>query len=104
MPWNRLVHVQTHLLAGIGSWMMFGYWMPCGGNGYAAQVAFGMVLRRAGYGPYKNIDIVAGLFCLYFDLQMILITLLCRIDLFIKFRFDHPELAVCTPVYCILPG
>ena len=71
---------------------------------FRSQVAFGMVLRRAGYGPYKNIDIVADLFYLYFDLQMILITLLCRIDLFIKLRFDHPELVVCTPVYCILPG
>ena len=78
--------------------------MPSGGNGYAAHVAFGMVLRRAGYGPYKNIDIVAGLFYLYFDLQMILITLLCRIDLFLELHFDYPELFVCTPMYCILPG
>ena len=39
---------------------MFGYWMHCGGNGYAAQVAFGMVLRRAGYGPYKNVDMLSA--------------------------------------------
>ena len=58
VPWDRLVHVQTHLLAEIGSWMMFGYWMPCGDNGYAVQVAFGMVLSKAGYEPYKNVNML----------------------------------------------
>ena len=59
--------------------------MPCGGNGYAAQVAFGMVLRRAGYRPYKNVDILPA-YSIYILIDKLFL-LLCSVELIYSLSF-----------------